>query len=193
MIQIFYPFANVANCAIRVSQFATIKWQNIETQSIISQRRVGYRVHGTSTPKFKTIYFWVNKSKCGRRSRKDKPHSGRLENLKSWKRIYDIVTNSCRVKLSDIVAHVGHVMREMLGMKKAISTMGGALAHSGSQWINTSKCHVALLYSFQELSHCDRVKCWRSRQLNSRAFNCRSSAVPNKLCWSSSSIFRFSN
>lgn len=95
-------------------------------------------VYGTLAAKFKTVYFWVNKFKCGCRSTNHEPRPSLPKAALTKEAIHknhDIFMNDYRLKLNEIAdmvnilkQRVGHEMHE-----EAVITMGAAFTYSGSQ------------------------------------------------------------
>lgn len=101
-------------------------WMDGKTATEI--RDILQKVHGTSTPSFSTISFWVSKFKRGRTSTKDEPRSGRPKtatNEEMVSKVHDLVLADRRVKLREIAETTGisyervqNIVHEHLGMRK---------------------------------------------------------------------------
>lgn len=101
-------------------------WMDGKTATEI--RDILQKVHGTSTPSFSTISFWVSEFKRGRTSTKDEPRSGRPKtatNEEMVDKVHDLVLADRRVKLREIVETTGisyervqNIVHEHLGMRK---------------------------------------------------------------------------
>lgn len=86
------------------------------------------RVHGESAPSFKTVCFWVNEFKRGRRSTEDESRSGRPKEATTDEmitKVHDLVLNDRRLKvrvIADTIGiskeRVGHILHEHLHMRK---------------------------------------------------------------------------
>ena len=85
-------------------------------------------VHAGSAPALKTIYFWINEFKRGRRSTEDESRSGHpieVTTQETIDKVHDMVMEDRRLKVRELANIVGistervhHILHEKLAMKK---------------------------------------------------------------------------
>ena len=82
-------------------------------------------VHAGSAPALKTIYFWINEFKRGRRSTEDESRSIEVTTQETIDKVHDSIMEDRRLKVRELANIVGistervhHILHEKLDMKK---------------------------------------------------------------------------